>query len=137
MGRRRHSRRRRPVSPLGHDLHTEAGPPRRRTPKKCVLPRRLDRGPIFSSIALERAEELANALVHGLLDDVDLSSLERQRAAVTALEQTFPLQAMTVEVELPAEASSVAAMGWEEMQQLAGRVLELEVGTGGQGSSEQ
>jgi hypothetical protein len=78
--------------------------------------------------ALERAEELANALVHAPLDDLDLSSLERQRAAVTALEQTFPLQAMTVEVELPAEASSVAAMGWEEMQQLAGRVLELEPG---------
>jgi hypothetical protein len=80
--------------------------------------------------ALERAEELANALVHGPLDDVDLGSLERQRAAVTALEQTFPLQAMTVEVELPAEASGVAAMGWEEMQQLAARLV-------GQGGAEE
>lgn len=74
--------------------------------------------------ALERAEEIARALVDGPLDDRDLGSMERQRAVVTVLDATFPLQSTTVEIELPADGEAVSAMGWEAMQALAGRLLE-------------
>ena len=62
--------------------------------------------------ALERSEEIARALVDGPLDDAELGSVERQIAVVRALDATFPLQAMTVEVELPTSGEAVTEMGW-------------------------
>lgn len=73
--------------------------------------------------ALERVEEIAAALVDGPLDASDLTTLERQSAVLKMLDATFPLQQMTVEVELPSEAEGVQAMGWEDMQRLAARLL--------------
>jgi hypothetical protein len=73
--------------------------------------------------ALGRAEEIAAALVDGPLDDASLSAVERQQAVIRTLSETFPLQQLTVEVELPADAAAVSDMGWEAMQQLAGRLL--------------
>lgn len=72
--------------------------------------------------AAERAEDLAGALL-APLDDRKLSSLERQGAARVILGETFPLQAGTVELELPADPASMGAMGWAEMQALAARLL--------------
>lgn len=74
--------------------------------------------------ALERAEEIAEALVDGPLDDRELGSVERQVAVVRALDATFPIQTATVEVELPASGEAVAGMSWESMQALAARLLE-------------
>jgi len=74
--------------------------------------------------ALDRAHELAAALVDAPLDDASLSTIERQRAVLAALDATFPLQQMTVEVELPATAAAVPELGWVEMQQLAARLLD-------------
>lgn len=73
--------------------------------------------------ALERAEELAEALVNAPLDDPSLGTIERQRAALAALDATFPLQQATLELELPADPDEVASMGWEQMQQLAAKLL--------------
>lgn len=73
--------------------------------------------------AMARAERLAEALL-APLDDDDLSSLAQQRAAVTVLDATFPLQQATVELELPAEEAGVQALGWEQMQALAARLLD-------------
>ena len=79
---------------------------------------------IASLGALERADEIAAALVDGPLDDREIGSTERQLAVVRALDATFPLQSTTIEVELPADGEGVAAMGWEAMQALASRLLE-------------
>lgn len=73
--------------------------------------------------AAERADELALALL-APLDDRRLSSMEKQRAAVTAIDATFPLQSTTVDLELPTDAGEIGAMGWEAMQQLAARLLD-------------
>lgn len=73
--------------------------------------------------AMARAERLAEALL-APLDDEALSSLAQQRAAVTVLDATFPLQQATVELELPAEEAGVQALGWEQMQALAARLLD-------------
>jgi hypothetical protein len=73
--------------------------------------------------ALERAETLAEALL-APLDDIDLGSLARQRAAVTVLDATFPIQTTQVEVEIPADSDGVEALGWEQMQALAARLLD-------------
>ena len=72
---------------------------------------------------MARAERLAEALL-APLDDEALGSLAQQRAAVTVLDATFPLQQTTVEVELPAEEAGVQALGWEQMQALAARLLD-------------
>jgi hypothetical protein len=74
--------------------------------------------------ALDRAHELAQALVTAPLDDPELTTLERQRAVLAALDATFPLQTMTVELELPASVDDVPAMGWEAMQSVAARLLD-------------
>jgi hypothetical protein len=74
--------------------------------------------------ALDRAESLAEALVDSPLDDPEIGSLARQMAAVRALDATFPLQSMSVEVEMPANSEQVGAMGWDEMRKLAQRMLE-------------
>ena len=72
--------------------------------------------------ALERAEDIAKALVTDPLDSNDLTAFERQTAVIRALDATFPLQSMTVEVELPADEAGIGAMGWEDMQRLAGQL---------------
>jgi hypothetical protein len=77
------------------------------------------RGPL----ALERAEELARAIVEGPLDDPELASVERQLAAIRALDATYPQAQTSIEVELPADEAGIEAMGWQEMQQLAARLL--------------
>lgn len=76
--------------------------------------------------ALERAEEIAEALVDGPLDDADLSAFARQTAVLRTLDATFPLAQVTLDVELPAEPAEVAGMGWQQMQALAQRVLDVE-----------
>lgn len=77
--------------------------------------------------ALERAESLAEALVDAPLDDPEISALARQIAAVRALDATFPLQQASIELELPAQADQVEGMSWENMRQLAARLLEDEL----------
>lgn len=74
--------------------------------------------------ALERADEIAQALIDAPLDDDSLGSLERQTAVLRGLDATFPLQSSTVEIELPVSGEAVAAMSWESMQELASRLLE-------------
>jgi hypothetical protein len=61
--------------------------------------------------------------VAGPLDDPKLASVERQLAALRAVEATFPQAQMSVEVELPADAAGVRALGWEQLQALASRLL--------------
>jgi hypothetical protein len=77
--------------------------------------------------ALQRAEELAEALVEGPLDDPDLTSVQRQLAAVRIVDTAFPLTEVTAEIELPASADEVEAMSWAQMQALAARLFGAEV----------
>lgn len=72
--------------------------------------------------AAARADEIAEALVDGVLD-AELPPLVRQQAVVRILDETEPLQLTTVEVELPTDAAGVSAMGWAQMQQLAAQLL--------------
>jgi hypothetical protein len=72
--------------------------------------------------AAARAADLAAALLSPL-DDDELGSLARQRAAVTVLDATFPIQTATVELELPLDSEGVSQLGWAEMQRLAARLL--------------
>jgi len=73
--------------------------------------------------ALERSEELAEALVDGPLDDPNLGSVQRQMAAARIVDATFPLAETTVEIELPATAEEIEALSWSQMQTLAARLL--------------
>jgi len=73
--------------------------------------------------AIERAEALAAAIVSAPLDDPALGTIERQRAALAALEATFPLAHVSAEVVLPADAGQAAEMGWAEMRSLAAQLL--------------
>jgi hypothetical protein len=70
-----------------------------------------------------RADDYARALVDDPLDDPELGSVARQQAAVRALELLYPQVQARVEVELPAEAGEVQGMGWQEMQELAARLV--------------
>lgn len=74
-------------------------------------------------LAAARSEDVAAALL-APLDDRKLGSLDRQRAASVILGETFPLSSATIEVELPASAEDVGSMGWQDLQALAGRLLE-------------
>jgi hypothetical protein len=74
--------------------------------------------------ALERADALAAALVDGPLDAEGLTALERQRAALTALDATFPIATASVTLEVPETEADAAGMGWAEMRELASRLLE-------------
>jgi hypothetical protein len=74
--------------------------------------------------AIERAEQLAAALVDGPLDDESLGSIERQQAALRAIDATFPLASVSAELSIPSDADGVAAMGWSEMRALAAQLLE-------------
>lgn len=73
--------------------------------------------------ALERAELLAEAIVIAPLDDASLGTIERQRAALAALDATFPLQRVDVELELPASPDEAEGLSWEAMQRLAAQLL--------------
>ena len=90
-------------------------------PRRAASPRQIARVQ-----ALERAQDLADALL-APLDDDELGSLARQRAAVTVLDATFPLATVSAEVELPADEGEVAALGWGEMQRLAAQLLDTNV----------
>lgn len=66
-----------------------------------------------------KATQLAKAIVDGPLEDPSLSSAERQKAALAALDATFPLQTVTAELSL----SDPEGMDWKSMQRLAGQLL--------------
>jgi hypothetical protein len=87
-------------------------------PRKAGDPRQMAR-----IRAQARANALAQALVDGPLDAEGLSALERQRAAVTALDATFPVVQASVTLELPETAEDAASMGWREMRELAAKLL--------------
>jgi len=72
--------------------------------------------------AHNRAEEIASALL-APLDDSDLSALSQQRSAVTILDTLWPVQQVTVTVDVPADEAGVQALGWAEMQALAAQLL--------------
>jgi len=74
--------------------------------------------------AQERAEAFATAVVDGPLDDPELGSLSRQKAAIAALELLYPQVHASLELELPEDADGVQGMGWEDMQRLASDLLE-------------
>jgi hypothetical protein len=65
-----------------------------------------------------RADDLARAVIDGPLD-ADIGAIERQRAALAAIDATFPLQAATVELSL----SDPEDMSWENMKRLAVSLL--------------
>ena len=69
--------------------------------------------------AQARAEDYAAAIVDGPLDDGELGTVQRQQAAIRALELLYPQASISATVDLPTEADEVGAMGWQEMQALA------------------
>lgn len=75
-----------------------------------------------------RADDYATAIVDRPLDDPDLSTIARQRAAIDAIELLFPKTTTTLELELPSEPDEVRQMSWQDMQGLASRLLEDEEG---------
>jgi hypothetical protein len=88
-------------------------------PRRAASPRAIAR-----IQALERAEALATAIVSGPLDAEGLGPIERQMAALRALDATFPLASTSVELSIPADGADVAGMGWAEMRQLAAQLLD-------------
>jgi len=68
--------------------------------------------------AAQRANDFARAIVDGPLDS-DLGPVEKQRAALAALDATFPLQTATVELSL----SDPEVMSYKDMHQLAELML--------------
>lgn len=72
--------------------------------------------------AAERAEEIADALL-APLDARGLAPLDRQRSAAVILGETFPAASLAVELEIPADAEQVSAMGWQDLQALAAKLL--------------
>lgn len=75
--------------------------------------------------AHERAETIADAML-APLDDEALGSLAKQGAALRVLDAAFPIQTVSVELELPTDAASVSGLGWQEMQQLAAALTDPE-----------
>jgi len=61
-----------------------------------------------------RADDLARAIVDGPLDS-DLDPAAKQRAALAAVDATFPLQLVTAELSL----DDVDSMDWKSMQRVA------------------
>lgn len=88
-------------------------------PNTAANPRQIAR-----MAAQERAEEIAAALIDGPLDEPSLSAIERQQAVIRGLDATFPLQQLTVEIDLPTDEAGVQEMGWQEMQRLATRLIQ-------------
>jgi hypothetical protein len=68
--------------------------------------------------ASQRAVELGFAIVDGPLD-ADISAVEKQRAALAALDATFPLQSGSVSLEI----ENVEGMSWKDMERLAASLL--------------
>jgi hypothetical protein len=68
--------------------------------------------------ASQRADDIALAIVDGPLD-ADISAVERQRAALAALDATFPQQAASLSIEI----EDVDSMSWQDMQRLASSLL--------------
>ena len=68
--------------------------------------------------AAQRAQDIAAAIVDGPLD-AELKPLDKQRAALAALDATFPLQtaSLTLSIDDPDD------MSWNDMQQLAASLL--------------
>lgn len=73
--------------------------------------------------AQERAERYAEVIVDEPLDDPEIGSIARQRAAIAALELLYPQVTATLDLELPEEPDGVQSMGWEAMQRLAAQLL--------------
>lgn len=78
---------------------------------------------VSRAAALERAADVAEALL-APLDDAELGAMARQRAAVTILDATSPLATASLEVQLPASSDQVSSLTWEQLQQLAGQLLD-------------
>jgi hypothetical protein len=88
-------------------------------PRRMASPRQIARVQ-----AVERAHELAAAIVSGPLDDPSLGAIERQVAALRALDATFPLAQTSVELSIPSDGDGVSGMGWAEMRALAAQLLD-------------
>jgi hypothetical protein len=69
------------------------------------------------------AEAFAEAIVDAPLDDPELSSTARQRAAIAAVELLYPEVTATLDVELPEDEQGARAMSWQDMQALASRLM--------------
>jgi hypothetical protein len=82
-------------------------------PRRAADPRQ-----ILRLRAHERAEQLADAML-APIDDSELGSMARQRAAVTVLDAAFPLATVSAEVEIPGDADGVAALSWGQLTALA------------------
>ena len=76
-------------------------------------------------ILLDRAEEVARRIVDAPLDDERMGTLERQKALLAAHAFAFDEKA---DVERPASASEVAAMGWRAVEKLAEVLLAQHTG---------
>ena len=63
--------------------------------------------------AAQRAFDIARAVVDGPLDDRKLGVMDRQRAALAALDATFPLQTATLSLEI----GDPEGMSWNDMEQ--------------------
>jgi hypothetical protein len=72
--------------------------------------------------AHERAEALAEAML-APLDDEQLGTLAKQGAARTVLDSAFPIQTVSLEVELPPDPDEIEGMSWSNMRQLAAQLL--------------
>ena len=72
--------------------------------------------------AAQRAADYVSAVVDAPLDDRKLSSVERQVAALKALDAAFPIQATTVSLQLD-DSSDLDDMDWKSMQALAASLL--------------
>jgi hypothetical protein len=72
--------------------------------------------------AQARAGDFARAIVDEPLDDPNLRSLDRQRAAIAAVELIFPQQ--TLEVQIPTSDEELDELDWFELQELASKYLQ-------------
>ena len=71
-----------------------------------------------------RALDYAEAIVNKPLDDPELGSIARQTAAIRALELLYPQVTASLDLTMPDEPEQLGAMGWQDMQALATRLLE-------------
>ena len=71
-----------------------------------------------------RANDFAEAIVDAPLDDANLSSVARQRAAIAAVELLYPQAEARLDVELPSSVDEVSGLGWSELQALAQQLLD-------------
>ena len=69
--------------------------------------------------AAQRAGDFVKAVIDGPLD-AELAPLEKQRAALAALDATFPLQKGTIELSMDSDPEN---MSWQELQSLSASLL--------------